>query len=216
MGPETRIPRSEHYSNRIRLLNNSQTQIRAKPLTFKKKKKTSLYQNAKQAQVQGEGDERRQSFCLLPLNPRLGAGRIQTVYFHGLQAEVFLPAIVFISPKEQAPRGRRAGRPGTKPTPSSTWARAGARRGRGRGGAPRPAGPPARRPQLPGSAAPPPPPAGQSPASAARAHEPRRHQAERDPTARAWHRARTRTARAGQSAAGHAQPAGSLARGPHA
>lgn len=131
-------------------------------------------------------------FCL-PLNPRLGAGQTQMAYFHGLQAEVFLPVIVFISPKEQAPRGRRAGRAGTKPTPGSTWARAGQRRGgaaAGSSGVPRPA----RRPQLPGSAAPPPPPAGQSGASAAQAHEPRRHQAERDPTARAWHRARTRTA----------------------
>lgn len=125
-------------------------------------------------------------------------------------------------PRRAGPAGtpRRPG-PGQSPTRGSTWARAGAGRSgrgeeRGRGGAARP-GPPARRPQLPGSAAAPPrPPAGQSRASAARAHEPRRHQAERDPTARAWHRARTRTARAGQSAAGHAQPAGSLARGPHA
>lgn len=148
------------------------------------------------------------------LNPRPGAGRIQTAYFHSLQAEVFLPVIVFISPKEQAPWGRRAGPAGDK-------AHSGLHLGAGRGGQGQRRGgavlrgPPAG-PQLPGSAAPPPPPAGQSGASAARAHEPRRHQAERDPTARAWHRARTRIAGAGQSAAGHAQPAGSLARGPHA
>lgn len=141
-----------------------------------------------------------------------GCCRLQTAYFHGLKAEVFLPVIVLISPKEQAPGGQRASPTGTKPTRGSTWEPAGAGRG-GPGGTPRPT---RARPQLPGSTAPPPPPAGQSGASAAWAHKPRRHQAERDPTARAWHRARTRTVRAGQSAAGHAQPAASLARGPHA
>lgn len=95
---------------------------------------------------------------------------------------------------------------GTKPTRGSTWAQAGKGRA-GDGEGPRsPARPPACRPQLPSCAAPPPSPAGQSRTSAVWAHEPQRHQAERDPTVRAWHRARTRTTRAGQSATGYAQP----------
>ena len=126
--------------------------------------------------------------------------------FPSLQAEVFLPVIVLISPKEQGPAGAGApARPRDK-----AHSRAPPGRGQGRGGAAL-RGQPAGRSYQAARHRPPPPPAGQSGASAARAHEPRRHQSERDPTAGAWHRARTRTSRAGQSA-GRACAARRLAR----
>ncbi|XP_043771474.1 dapper homolog 3-like [Cervus elaphus] len=72
--------------------------------------------------------------------------------FPSLQAEVFLPVIVFISPKEQGPAG--AGAPARARDKAHSRAPPG--RGEGQGGAAL-RGPPAGRPQLPSSAAPPTP-----------------------------------------------------------
>lgn len=106
---------------------------------------------------------------------------------------------MFTSPQEQAQRVRRARRAGTKPSAAPPGRRQ-AGPGPGRGRAPPPAGrsyqaarprPGRRRPiraRLPGRTS------------------PRDARRRRDPTARAWHRARTRTTRGSQSAAGHAQP----------
>lgn len=145
-------------------------------------------------------------FLSSSLNPLWILAESRWLIFPSLQAEVFLPVIVLISPKEQGPAGAGApARPRDK-----AHSRAPPGRGQGRGGAAL-RGQPAGRSYQAARHRPPPPPAGQSGASAARAHEPRRHQSERDPTAGAWHRARTRTSRAGQSA-GRACAARRLAR----
>lgn len=86
------------------------------------------------------------------LNPLWILAESRWLIFPSLQAEVFLPVIVFISPKEQGPAG--AGAPARARDKAHSRAPPG--RGQGRGGAAL-RGPPAGRPQLPSSAAPPTP-----------------------------------------------------------
>lgn len=116
---------------------------------------------------------------LSSLNPLWILAESRWLIFPSLQAEVFLPVIVLISPKEQGPAGRRAG-----PAPDKAHSRAPPGRGQGRRGAPA-ARPPAAVTRQRGTAHPRRPPANPARLLPGRT-SPRRHQSERDPTAGAW------------------------------